>query len=155
MGRSLTMTLLEPQEYDPSRDRKRRIVIISIIVLVLVIGGLAWHLRYWPEEHVADKFFTALEQKDYDKAYGIWFNDPDWKQHPQEHKDYDFHSFYLDWGPGGQWGLVKSHKLYTTVGGVSGVTVVMIVNGRSEAANVWVQKKDKTMSFPPREYQPQ
>ena len=149
------MTLLEPKEYDPSRDRKRRNIIISIIVLVIVIAGLAWHFRYWPEERVADKFFTALEAKDYEKAYGVWFNDPEWKQHQQEHKDYDFHSFYLDWGPGGQWGLVKSHSVYTTIGGGSGVTVLVTVNGRAERANVWVQKKDKTMSFPPREYQPQ
>jgi hypothetical protein len=149
------MTLLEPQVYDPSRERKRRNLIISILVIVIVLAGLAWHFRYWPEERVADKFFDALQQKDYEKAYGIWFNDLNWKQHPQEHKDYDFHSFYLDWGPGGEWGLVKSHKVYTVVAGGSGVTVVMIVNGRSEAANVWVQKKDKTMSFPPREYQPQ
>ncbi len=149
------MTLLDPKEYDFSRARKRRIIIITVVVLVIVAGALAWHFRYWPEERVADKFFNALEQKDYEKAYGVWFNDPDWKQHPEKHKDYDFHSFYLDWGPGGQWGLVKTHKIYSTVGGESGVTVVVIVNGRSEAANVWVEKKDKTMSFPPREYEPQ
>jgi hypothetical protein len=31
--------------------------------------------------------------------------------------------------------------------------VVVIVNGRSKPANVWVQKADKTMSFPPTEYE--
>src|SRR5581483_4036413 len=149
------MTLFEAKEYDPSRDRRRRNVIIAVVVIVILVGGLTWHFRYWPEEHVVDKFFDALQVKDYEKAYGIWFNDPDWKQHPDKHKDYDFHSFYLDWGPGGQWGLVQSHKIYTTVGGGSGVTVVVIVNGRSEVANVWVQKGDKTMSFPPVEYERQ
>ena len=149
------MTLFEAKEYDPTPDRKRRNLIISIIVAVIVIAGLGWHFRYWPEEHVADKFFTALEHKDYDTAYGVWFNDPAGSSIPQKHKDYDFHSFYLDWGPGGQWGLVNSHTVYTTIGGGSGVTVVVIVNGRAEAANVWVEKKDKTMSFPPREFQPQ
>lgn len=149
------MTLFEAKEYDPSRDRKRRNIIITIIVLVIVLAGLGWHFRYWPEEHAVDTFFDALQQKDYEKAYGIWFNDPEWKQHPDKHKDYDFHDFYVDWGPGGEWGLIKTHKIYTTVAGGSGVTVVVIVNGRSQAANVWVQKKDKTMSFPPREYEPQ
>jgi hypothetical protein len=149
------MTLFEAKEYDPSRDRRRRAIILLVVGLLIVLGGLTWHFRYWPQERVVDKFFTALEQRDFEKAYGIWLNDPDWKQHPDRHKDYDFHSFYLDWGPGGEWGLVKTHKIYTTVGGGSGVTVVVIVNGRSEAANVWVERKDKTMSFPPREYEPQ
>ena len=147
------MTLFEAKEYDPSRDRKRRNIIIAVVVVVVLAAALAWHFRYWPEEHVADKFFTALEQKDYEKAYGVWFNDPDWKQHPDQHKDYSFNSFYLDWGPGGEYGLVKSHKVYSTVGGGSGVTVVVIVNDRSKPANVWVQKGDKTMSFPPTEYE--
>jgi hypothetical protein len=149
------MTLFEAKEYDPAPARKRRNLIISIVVAVILIGALTWHFRYWPEEHVVDKFFTALEHKDYEGAYGVWLHDPDWKQHPDRHKEYDFHGFYLDWGPGGQWGLINSHKVYTTVGGGTGVTVVMIINGRSEAANVWVEKKDKTMSFPPREFQPQ
>jgi hypothetical protein len=147
------MTLFEAKEYDPSRDRKRRNLLISVVVIAVLAAALTWHFRYWPEEHAADKFFTALEQKDYEKAYGIWFNDPDWKQHPDQHKDYNFNNFYLDWGPGGEWGLVKSHKVYSTVGGGSGVTVVVIVNGRSKPANVWVQKGDKVMSFPPTEYE--
>jgi hypothetical protein len=148
------MTLFEAKEYDPSKDRKKLTIIISVIIFVILVGALAWHFRYWPEEHVADKFFTALEHKDYEQAYGIWFNDPNWKQHPEKYKDYDYHSFYVDWGPGGEWGLINTHKIYTTVGGGSGVTVVAIINGRSQACNVWVQKKDKTMSFPPREYEP-
>jgi hypothetical protein len=147
------MTLFEAKEYDPSRDRKRRNLIISLIVVVIVLAALGWHFRYWPEERVVDKFFDALQKKDYESAYGIWLHDPDWKQHPNQRKDYDFHSFYLDWGPGGEWGLVNNHKIYTTVGGGTGVTVVVIVNGRSKPANVWVEKRDKTLSFPPNEYE--
>jgi hypothetical protein len=149
------MTLFEAKEYDPSKDRRKRNIIISVIVLVILLGALGWHFRFWQQERVVNKFFTALEQRNYEQAYAIWFNDPDWKQHPEKHKDYDFHSFYLDWGPGGEWGLVNTHKIYTTVAGGSGVTVVVVVNGRSQVCNVWVEKKDKTMSFPPREYEPQ
>jgi hypothetical protein len=147
------MTLFETKEYDPSRDRKRRNLIISIIIIVVLLAAAGWHFRYWPEERVVDKFFDALQKKDYETAYGIWFHDPNWKQHLDQHKQYDFHSFYLDWGPGGEWGLVNNHKIYTTVGGGTGVTVVVIVNGRSQPANVWVEKKDKTLSFSPREYE--
>jgi hypothetical protein len=79
-------------------------------------------------------------------------HDPQWRQHPDHYKKYPFNEFYTDWGPGGQWGLVKSYKIYaagTPPGGGSGVIVDIIVNDRAEHARVWVEKSDKTMSFSP------
>jgi hypothetical protein len=147
------MTLLDAKEYDPARERRRRFLFISIIVAVLVILGLAWAYRYWPEEHVVDRFFDALQQQKYEAAYGMWNHDPNWKQHPDKYKDYPFNDFYRDWGPGGEWGIVKSHKIYgsgtPSGGGSSGVIVEVVVNGRSEHARIWVQKSDKTLSFSP------
>ena len=34
--------------------------------------------------------------KDYPKAYGIYFNDPNWQQHPQKY-DYTLQRFTEDW----------------------------------------------------------
>lgn len=146
------MTLLDAQEYDYARARRRRIRIASIVVLALIIVGLAWEYHNWPEEHVVDKFFDALQQKNYDGAFAIWVEDPNWKQHPEKFKQYSYNDFYNDWGPGGEWGLVKSHDIYasgTPRGGGSGVIVEVVVNGRSEHARVWVEKSDKTLSFSP------
>ncbi len=95
------MSLLDAPEYDPHRERRRRIRIISIVVLGLLIVGLAWRYHNWPEEHVVDKFFSALQQQNYEGAYGIWWNDPNWKQHPEKYKQYPYNEFYRDWGPGG------------------------------------------------------
>jgi hypothetical protein len=75
------MTLLDAQEYDPARDRRRKIRVISIIALFAVIGGLAWYYHNWPEERIAEHFFQALQDKNYEVAYGIWMHDPNWKQH--------------------------------------------------------------------------
>jgi hypothetical protein len=146
------MTLLDAQEYDPARERRRRIRIISIIVLALVVVGLAWAYHNWPEEHVVDRFFDALQQKDYEDAYGIWMHDPAWKQHAQKYAKYSYGDFYNDWGPGGEWGTVNSHKIYASGaprGGSSGVIVEVVVNDRSEHARIWVEKSDKTLSFSP------
>ena len=60
--------------------------------------------------------------------------------------------FYRDWGPGGEWGLVKSHEIYgsaTPKGGGSGVIVEAVVNERAEHARLWVQKDDKSLTFSP------
>ena len=146
------MTLLDAKQYDPEKSRKKRSRIISAILVVIVLAFLAWWFRYWPQERVVGHFFQALQQQDYNKAYGIWMHDPDWQKHPQAHSKYPFNEFYRDWGPGGEWGLIKTEKVYgasTCPGPSSGVVVDVIVNGRTEHAQVWVEKSDKTLSFPP------
>jgi len=146
------MTLLDAKEYDPEKERRKKVRIISAIAFLLLAGFFLWWFRYWPEERVAEHFFDALQKQDYESGYGIWMHDPQWRQHPDHYKKYPFNEFYTDWGPGGQWGLVKSHKIYaagTPPGGGSGVIVDIIVNDRAEHARVWVEKSDKTMSFSP------
>ena len=115
-------------------------------------GYFAWEFRNYPEERIADHFFTALQKQQFENAYGIWMHDPSWQQHPQNYKQYPYNEFFTDWGPGGEWGLVKSYKIYasgTPPGGGSGVVVEVEVNQRAEHARVWVQKSDKTMTFSP------
>jgi hypothetical protein len=146
------MTLLDAKQYDPEKSRKKRSRIITAILIVIVLAFLGWWFRYWPQERIVGHFFQALERQDYNGAYGIWMHDPDWQKHPQQHAKYPFNDFYRDWGPGGEWGLIKTEKVYgasTCPGPSSGVVVDVIVNGRTEHAQVWVEKSDKTLSFPP------
>ncbi|MGA6983567.1 MAG: hypothetical protein WBZ11_18580 [Candidatus Sulfotelmatobacter sp.] len=146
------MTLLDAKAYNPEKERKRRIRIISIVVLIIVVALVVWFNRFWPEKHVAEKFFAAVQKQDFATAYGIYYNDPNWKQHPQNHSQYPYNEFWQDWGPGGQWGLIKSFKMYGTSncpGGGSGVVVDVVVNDRAQHAQVYVDKHDKTISTPP------
>ena len=128
---------------------------------MLVCAILAWNFRHYPQEHAVDTFFAALQQQDYEKAYGIWNHDPDWKQHPQQYPKYTFQNFMQDWGPGGEWGLIKSYHVDGSAvpkGGngtkfdvaSSGVVVVVTVNDRvAQKAHIWVEKSDKTLGFSP------
>lgn len=146
------MTLLDAKQYDPEKARKKRNQIVSAILAVVVLAFLAWWFRYWPEERIVRHFFEALQKQDYNQAYGIWMQDAEWQKHPQQHAKYPFNDFYRDWGPGGEWGLIKTEKVYgasTCPGPSSGVVVDVIVNDRAEHAQVWVEKSDKTLSFPP------
>jgi len=154
------MTLFEAKPYDPARARKRRVQIISVVVVIIVLGLAAWHFRYWREEQQVNKFFDALQTQSFENAYGIWMNDPDWKQHPDKYARYTFNDFIKDWGPGGEWGIVKSHSIDGTAvpkGGnagafvsPSGVVVVVTVKERiGDKAHIWVEKSDKTLSFSP------
>jgi hypothetical protein len=146
------MTLMDAKEYDEAGARRRKLRIVTIVGTLLVLGFLAYQFRYWPEERLVDKFFAALQRQDFETAYAIYRADPVWKQHAQQHSDYPYSDFYRDWGPGGEWGLVKTYKVYASgecPKGGSGVVVEVIVNDRHEHEQVYVQKKEKTFSPSP------
>jgi hypothetical protein len=154
------MTLFEAQPYDPARARKKRQLIFAIIGAVIVIGILWLMFRFWPQEHAVDQFFDALQQQNYEKAYGIWMRDPNWKQHLERYARYPYNDFLKDWGPGGEWGIIKSHHIDgaavpkgysgSPFATASGVVVVVTVNDRvGDKAHIWVQNDDKTLGFSP------
>ena len=155
------MTLFEAQPYDSVRARKRRVLITAIAAIVLVILIVGWNFRHFPQEHAVDNFFAALQQQNFETAYGIWNHDPDWKQHPDKYANYSFGEFMKDWGPGGQWGQIKSYHVDGSAiprggngtkfdVGSSGVVVVVTVNERvADKAHIWVEKSDKTLGFSP------
>jgi hypothetical protein len=139
------MTLLDARQHDFARDRRRRIWITAIILLVLIGAWAAYHFRDYAERNIAANFFGALQKQDYQSAYGIWFHDPAWRQHPEKYSSYQYNDFYRDWGPGADCSLAP--------GDGNGVIVQVTVNSRAEHAYVWVQKSNKTLSFSPSEIQ--
>ena len=148
------MTLLDAQQYDPAKERRKKIRIALACAGIVLLLIIAWMYRNYPEQHVVDKFFTALQKQDYETAYGIYFHDPNWRQHQQKYSQYTYTDFYRDWGPGGEWGLIKSHRIYGTVatkgfGSGGGVVVEVIINERAEHARMFVQKSDKTVTVYP------
>jgi hypothetical protein len=155
------MTLFESKPYDPVAARKRRNRIIAIVAIVAVCAILAWNFRHYPEERLVNHFFAALQQQNYEQAYAIWNHDPDWKQHPQKYSQYGFQDFMKDWGPGGEWGIIKSYHIDGSAvpkGGngttfdvsASGIVVVVTVNDRvAQKAHIWVENSDKTLGFSP------
>ena len=147
------MTLLDAQPFDAARARRRKIRIAVAVVVVLVLAALAWMYRNWPEERVINHFFAAVQKQDFESAYALYFNDPEWRQHPQKYSQYSYADFYRDWGPGGEWGLIRSYRIYgsaNTEGPMSGgVIVEVVVNERSEHARMFVQRSDKTITVYP------
>jgi hypothetical protein len=150
------MSLLDAKPEDPSAIRRRALVgkiVVTVVVLAIIAAPLAWWFRYWPEERLVDKFLTAVEQKDYKTAFALWNADAQWEQHLEKYSGYTFGQFQLDWGPSGDWGEIKSHKIAGSVAPrskvteVSGVVVAAQINGRAEPACLWVEKKAKTINF--------
>jgi hypothetical protein len=149
------MALMDAKEYDPKPARRRRRLIIAAVVVAVAALVFWWFFRYWPEERVVNKFFEALERKDFDAAYGIYFADPAWKQHAAKYNQYPLPQFMLDWGPSSEYATITSHKIDCSTEpkkrdfqSPSGVIVVAIVNGRYHTP-LWVEKKDKTLTPSP------
>jgi hypothetical protein len=156
------MTLLNAPEYDSRRDTRNRNLLIAAgvsVVLAVVIGfggfamGHGWFFSNLPAEHKVNNFFDALEAKDYAKAYGIWWNDPDWQQHPERHSDYPLQRFTEDWtssspvnGP-----IVNHHVDISKTDGSgtfgTGIIVAVRVNGDHKVF-MYVIRKDGTLAWP-------
>lgn len=150
------MSLLDAKEYDPRPAQRRNRLIATGIIVVVVAAGLWFFFRYWPEEHVINQFFEAIESKNFESAYGVYNHDPNWKQHADKYKDYTLSQFMLDWGPSGEYGQITSHKVDCATEphksgfqSPSGVIVVVIINNRAEPVSLWVEKDAKTITSSP------
>ena len=147
------MTLLDAKQYDPGSDRRKRIAIMVTLLVLVVAGWVSYHYRNYPARHAVAEFFAALQQQDFGRAYGIWQHDPQWKQHPSKYPNYGFNDFYRDWGPSGEWGVIKTYSVDCSLAPGNGVIVGATVNGRAEHPSLWVGKNDRTISFSPNEIQ--
>ena len=150
------MSLLDAKEYDPGPAQRRRRLAVILIIIAVAAFILWWFFRYAPEKRAITRFFQAIEQKDFEKAYGLYFADPNWKQHPQKFDQYPLSQFILDWGPSSEYGVITSHNIECAVeppqkgfASPSGVIVVVRINNRSDTTSMWVEKKDKSISLSP------
>ena len=149
------MSLLDAPEYDPAPDRRKRNLLIgslvSVVVLfLLTVGGYAmghgWLFTNLPAEHRVNTFFNALEARDYNKAFAIYNNDPDWQQHPDKYKDYPETRFQEDWatqdpikGPVNSYHVDISRTDGDGFWG-TGIIVAVTVNGKQRVFMYYVRK---------------
>ena len=154
------MTLLNAPTYDNRKEtRKLGLLIGSGVLLALIailgvggfIAGHGWFFSNLNAEHHVDHFFTALEAKDYNKAYAIWLNDPNWSQHPQKY-DYTLKRFTEDWTTASDVGPITSHhvdisKTDGTGNFGTGMIVAVRVNGDHKLF-MWYQRSDGTLTYP-------
>ncbi|HEY1937968.1 MAG TPA: hypothetical protein VGJ33_08545 [Candidatus Angelobacter sp.] len=150
------MALMDAKEYDPRPAQRRLRMIATAVVIVVAVAAYLYFTRYDPEKKVINNFFSAIEQKDFDKAYGIYEADPDWKQHPEKYSSYTINQFKLDWGPQGEYGAITSHQIDCALeppkkdfASPTGVVIVVTINNRAEPRSMWVEKKSKTVSDSP------
>ena len=132
---------------------------VAAVVAILAVSGavLYWQLRYYPEKKAVAHFMDALQAGDYQGAYRLWNAPP----------SYAYKDFLEDWGETTPMGRVHSYEIVgvepktpvevalpgqparRVAGSSSGIVVLVRINGRLEPVRIWVEKKDKSLGFPP------
>lgn len=151
----MSLSLLDAQPPSPPNPWPKRLALV--VGLLAVLGSLFyWQFRYYPEQKQVERFMDALVAGDYRAAYRIWKPTP----------SYRFPDFLEDWGETTSFGRVRSYEIVKISGGSavvsveggrtlelnggsSGVVVSVRINGREPPVRIWVEKKDKSLSFPP------
>ena len=123
---------------DLKAERRRRLLITALVFFVLLSAYLYRQFRNYPEERQARRFFEALQRQDYQGAYQIW----------QPTSSYQYNDFLEDWGDKGLEGPV--HKFHVTGSNRRGTGVIVRVQvNDNKNVSLWVERKDKSLSFPP------
>lgn len=128
------------QEQTPPNPWPLRIALaVGLAVAVGVV--LYWQFRYYGEKRAVERFMEALSVGDYRLAYQIWKPTP----------AYSFQDFLQDWGETTSLGRVQSYEILAAESppDSSGVIVTVRINGREPPERIWVEKDDKSLSFPP------
>ncbi|HEV2646500.1 MAG TPA: hypothetical protein VGU46_09070 [Acidobacteriaceae bacterium] len=152
------MTLLNAPEFDTKKEtRKRNILIgsgvgIALLAVLSLAGfllGHGWLFTNLPVEHKVSVFFSALQSQDYPRAYGLFYNDANWQQHPEKYKDYTLKRFTEDFTTESDWKApVNSFHIGCSKRDATGTAVAIKVNGTSNLTLKY-QKTDGTLSFFP------
>jgi hypothetical protein len=159
------MTLLDAPQFDATRSR-RNLLIVQCSVAALVLLFITWWLvssrpvdwpwnwnRYLFGRITVNKFLTAVEADDLPRAYGIWVNDKNWQQHPDQHSVYPYARFQGDWSPtspDNEYGAIKSHKIAEAARYGNNLLVAVLINGRkTDALQLSYEPKSGQLSFAP------
>jgi hypothetical protein len=156
------MSLLDAPAYDPTSDnRKRNILIAAAATIFLLtvltfagyISGHGWLFTNLGAEHKVNNFFNALETRDYAKAYGIYYNDPNWQQHPQKYSGYPLARFTEDWTTHSPINVpITSHHIdvsKTDGSGAFGTGYIVAVDANhGHEIFMYLNRDDGTMTWP-------
>jgi hypothetical protein len=152
------MTLLNAPEFDEKKESRNRnlligaAVFIALAVVVTLVGfvlGHGWAFMNLPAEFRVKSLLATAQSGDYAKAYGIFYNDPQWQQHPEKYQDYPLKRFTEDFSTESTWsGPIKSFHIDCSKRDDTGVAVSATVNGGTNLTLKY-QRKDHTLSFFP------
>jgi hypothetical protein len=159
------MTLMDAPKFDSARYRRRSQALNGVLAFLVVFLVGMWFFTgrpidypwtwwtYWAGERDVNQFLLAVEGNDLPRAYGIWRNDFDWRQHQDRYKTYPYERFAEDWGhdsSANEYGTISSHNIVARKLTGTELIVGAMINGRkSKPLFLAFDKKEHTLGFSP------
>ena len=128
--------------------------LLIVLTLAGYISGHGWLFTNLYTEHRINRFLTDIENKDFNDAYGIYFNDSAWKTHPEKYKEYPLQRFTDDWTTYSPVGPIHTHHVDKSIfdgSGPFGTTLIVAstINGdKTRRLFISVQRSDGTLGYP-------
>jgi hypothetical protein len=132
--------------YGAGEERRARIIkraILALIVLLVVAGVAYFTLRDFREKQQLKAFLEALRNHEYQQAYTMW-GCTESSPCPQ----YSYEKFLEDWGPQSPHSDVSRVSVSKTRSCSTGI-IATVEFGKGEPELLWVERKDKTLSYAP------
>jgi hypothetical protein len=131
--------------YGAGEERRIRIIktILISVVSAVVLGGILFFVFHnFREERQVKQFLALLKSGDYKGAYAL-FGCTD----AEPCRGYAFDKFMEDWGPASGHNLANARVTGSRSCG-SGV-ILTVEYGQNQQEKLWVERKDRTVGFPP------
>jgi hypothetical protein len=126
---------------DTQREKRRRIVIGSVLALVLIGAFSYFFFRTWSEERTVRAFLDSLSRQDFQGAYKYWGCS-------QDKPNYEPERFNEDWGPSTPYSNGSAAKVSNVDFCDTGV-VFSLTYPNADPVSLWVERSTNVISFSP------
>jgi len=133
-------------QYGAGEERRERIIkwiALGAAAAAILALALYFTFRNHRETQQAKRFLELLRNQEYRSAYQLWGCTPE-----QPCRDYNFDRFMEDWGPKSGHGDPSAARIGATKT-CSGGVIYTIEFAQGEPALLWVERRDRILSFAP------
>jgi len=134
-------------QYGEGVDRRLKMIKTAVLsaVAILIIGGIALFIFHnYRQEQQVKRFFTMLEQKNYQAAYDLWVRTD------SDRKGYAFDTFMKDWGPQSEHRDVSDYRISKSRSCGNGVILTVdFGNNEKQREKLWVARDELTIGYSP------
>ncbi len=124
----------------PLRKDRPLLVPVILVFCVVVAGLVIYRFANFREERAVQHFLEEVKAQNYQHAYQLW----------GPSANYSYKDFMADWGgPRSYYGVVREFKIMSSESRGSGVVVTVEFDHLKKSVNIWVERKNRQLSFSP------
>lgn len=127
---------------DAKREKRTKLIVISLLSILVVSGTLYALFRDYKEESTVKRFLEAVQKQDFPAAYSYWGCT---REVPC--RDYPYEKFLEDWGPKGENASLVSTGIHESERCGTGF-LAALHSGNQDVA-LWVERSTGVLGYAP------